>query len=342
MIALLLAALGFSGRAFGADTREEARKRYQQGATAFEKGDFAAAVDAFDEVYKVTGETKHLWNLAIAEYKAGHSYAALVRFREYVAKPDANAKNAENAELLIAEEAHKVAHLSVTAPEGADLFIDGERVGVAPLAAPIDVDPDRPHVVAASRGPDEAKQSLAAPGPKTVPVALSFPVSPPVPSAPATVAPTVAFVPAAGRPASASETTAASRASGFALRTWMTVGLGVGAVAVGGVGVLFGVDSTNARNSATALRGGMTPGLCRNPSAPGCPTLQSDLASQENDHVASMVLYGVAGALAAGAVASWLFIPHDKTEAAPGSAPPNGITPVFGANLVGATYGRSF
>jgi hypothetical protein len=83
----------------------------------------------------------------------------------------------------------------------------------------------------------------------------------------------------------------------------------------------------------------MSPGLCRNPNAAGCAKLQSDLSSQQTDHVASMVLYGAAGALAAGAIASWLFVPHESGGAAP---PPASVTPVFGSNFLGASYTGSF
>jgi hypothetical protein len=321
--------LPISARA--ADTHDDARRRYQQGVSAFEKGDFTAAIDAFTAVYKSTGRANHLWNLALAEYKANHAYDALTHLREYVGKPDAIPSIVERAQGLIAEESTKIAHVTIVAPDGADVFVDGARIGAAPITNAVELDPDRPHVVLAKHGADEAAQTLAAPGAKDVPVRLAFPVSPPPPapvvvaSAPSPTSP----------PAGAASPSSRGSGGGSPLRTWLTVGLGVGAVAAGGVAVLMGVDSNNAANSASSTRNGLTtPNQCRTPGAPGCASLQSELSSQQSDHVTSMVLYGVAGALAAGAIATWLFVPHETGSPAPATA---AVTPMFGSGFVGAS-----
>jgi hypothetical protein len=330
----LLAGLAVSTPA-RADSNDDARRRYQQGVTAFEKGDFPAAVDAFAAVYKTTNETKHLWNLALAEYKANRTYAALLHLREYVSKSDANPKNVERAQGLITEEAAKSAHLKVVAPAGADILVDGARIGSAPLATPIEVDPDKAHVVIASHGADEATQNLAAPGAQTVSVELSFPVAPPAPVSVASAPPPAP----ASAPVPAAATESPSHGGNSALRVWLTVGLGVGAVAAASVAVVEGAGSNSAANKATSIRDGMPLNSCRNPGAAGCSSLQSELSTQQSDHVASMVLYGAAGALAAGAVAAWLFVPHQESVA---SSPPTAVTPVFGANFLGAAYTGRF
>jgi hypothetical protein len=334
-LALLLLALAASRPAHAADAHDEARQRYQQGVAAFEKGDFANAVDAFGAVYATTHETKHLWNLALAEYKANRTFDALAHLREYVAKTDANPKNVERAQGLISEESGKIAHLTIVAPSGADVVMDNARVGAAPLASPVEADPDKAHVIVASKGREEVTQNLAAPGPKDVRIELAFPVAP-LPVAP--VVPAV-LPPAAsdGTPAPASSETSSGGHSG--LRTWLTVGLGVGAVAAAGVGVLMGVDSSKSATNASTLRSGMQPGACTNPNATNCALLQSDLNSQQSQHTASIIFYSAAGVLAAGALASWLFVPHGDTAS---TAPHSTVAPVFGANFLGASYAGSF
>jgi hypothetical protein len=119
-------------------------------------------------------------------------------------------------------------------------------------------------------------------------------------------------------------------AGGSAARIWLTVGLGVGALAAGGVAVVMGVQSDNASNSATALRASLPPGQCTNPNASGCAQLQSDVNTQQNDHVVSTALYVTAGVLAVGAVAAWLFVPHDRGSRA-------AIVPAVGPGFAGAS-----
>ncbi len=335
-LALLVLALAASRPAYAADAHDEARQRYQQGVAAFEKGDFANAVDAFGAVYATTHETKHLWNLALAEYKANRTFDALAHLREYVAKTDANPKNVERAQGLITEESGKIAHLTIVAPSGAEIVMDNARIGAAPLASPVEADPDKAHVIVASQGREEVTQNLAAPGPKGVRIELAFPVAPPPPApvVPAVASPTAT---PAGTPAPASPEAPSGGHSN--LRTWLTVGLGVGAVAAAGVGVVMGIDSSKSATNASSLRSGMAPGACTNPNATNCALLQSDLNSQQSQHTTSIVLYSVGGALAAGAIASWLLVPHGDTAS---TAPHATVAPVFGSNFLGASYAGSF
>jgi hypothetical protein len=312
------------------------RLRYQQGVAAFSKGDFASAVAAFADVYRETGETKHLWNLALAESQAGSSYDALLHLRQYVSKPDANPKNVERAHQLITGASANVGHVTVTAPDGADVLLDGMSVGSAPLPAPLDVDPAKPHVIVAQRGADTARQTLAATGPSTVRVELEFPVSRPAP-APVVAVPAVAPSspheppPSAALPVPAAEQT--SNGGGSAVRTWMTVGLGAGALAALAGGIAMGLSSNSSADRAQQLRSGMQSGACSNPSAAGCSQLASDNDSATSDHTAAVVLYAGAGVLAAGALASFLFLPHGRASDVRGA-----LVPVVTPGGVGAGY----
>src|SRR5262249_22468855 len=157
-------------------------------------------------------------------------------------------------------------------------LVDGEIVGTAPLAGPVEVDAERPHVVIARRSAEETTRTIPAPGNDSA-IELSFVsiapdgaprAAPPAPPAsPASTASPVSAASSARSPAPnavtvpprGASTGASPRSS--ALRTWMTVGLGVGAAALAGAGLYMGMQSGSDGDDADRLRGGMSPNACR-------------------------------------------------------------------------------
>jgi hypothetical protein len=349
--ALVLAALVLAPSVARADG--DVHQRYEQGVAAFQRGDFPAAAAAFDEVYRSTGETKHLWNLAFAEYEGHVTMAALGHMRAYAGKPDANPKNLERAKAYVDELTKKITRVTLTAPQGSKIEVDGAAYGVAPLGAPIELDPAQPHAIIARRGADVAKQALAPQGGKALDVTLSFPVA--VPSAapePVAVAPAAAppptpappppapvTAPAAAEPAPSPATHDAPSSSGSsATRTWVTVGLGVGALAAVGLGVYFGIQSSNNADDAAAVSSKLATSACSGSAPdPRCGTITSDLSSENSDHTASIALYVAGGALAAGAVAAFLLIPHGDAHTSTGT-----LVPIVGPGTAGAGYQLAF
>jgi hypothetical protein len=343
-----------------ADSSAEARKRYADGIAAFEHKDYGRAVEDFAFVYRTTGQTKHLWNLALAEYEAHRTYDALLHLREYVAKPDFNAKNEARAHALIAELSPRVAHVTIVAPDGGEVTMDGRTLGVAPLKSPVDVDPSREHVIVVRRGQAEARRSVPAPGPQDVSIELSLPAAAPPPApAPVAVAPAAtgnsAGSPAAAPdapktepaapPASADRADSGTHGSSGAARTWLTVGLGVGAVALAGAGLYMGIQSSNDSDDAARIRSTLPANGC--PASPGCAALQSALSDQDSHHSTSTLLFAGAGVLAVGAVASFLFLPHGESSSSSpskssSSSSSAGLVPVFAPGVAGAGYSGVF
>jgi hypothetical protein len=232
--------------------------------------------------------------------------------------------------------------VTVVAPAGASVLLDGASIGTAPLAAPLDVDPAKPHVIIAQRGADTVKQSLTPTGANSVNVELSFPVVAPAapviaaPAAPSASSP-VAAAPQEPPPGASMAPAETTRSDGSAVRTWLTVGLGVGALAAVGGGVAMGLASNSDANQAQQLRSGMAPGACVNPSAPGCAALSSAASSATSDHTAAVILYSGAGVLAAGALAAFLFLPHGQPSDTRGA-----LVPVVTPNGFGAGYAGVF
>jgi hypothetical protein len=164
---------------------EAGASRFDEGVRAFEKGDYAVAVEAFGEAYRASRSGKHLWNLALAEIRAERPFDALLHLREYTARDDASPQNVQRATKLIEREGALVGHLTIAAPSGAEVFVDGSSVGRAPITAGIDVDPKQGHLVEARLGQREAQSQVAPPGSTRVDVTLAFREESPRASSPA-------------------------------------------------------------------------------------------------------------------------------------------------------------
>jgi hypothetical protein len=308
---------------FADDPHAEIKRQEAEASSAFERGDFGRAADEFAEAYRLDPEAKVLWNLAIAEYKAGRAFLAIKHLREYEVRSDANPKNRDRARPLLEELAAKIGHVIVSAPADAQVILDGMPVGKAPLTSPIEVDPDVAHSVVVTLGGGEARQEIAPPGPREVRVQLNVPERVPL---------LETRSPEPESPRVHDRTTTAP------LRIWMTVGLSAGAIALAAGGVYTGMQSSSAKDDVARMRGNIPASWCHDlPTNPGCADIQSALSSQDSNHVASIVLYSGAGLLAAGAVASWFFLPHTRTVHETATA-----TPMVGPGSLGLSVSGSF
>jgi hypothetical protein len=118
-------------------------------------------------------------------------------------------------------------------------------------------------------------------------------------------------------------------------RTWVTVSFGVAAVAALAGGVAFNAASNSASNDAQTIRSGFTASSCSGGSSSQCAALKSDYDAENRDHTLSIVLYAGAGALAAGALLSWVFWPKtSETHTA--------VAPFVGHDVAGASFITAF
>jgi tetratricopeptide (TPR) repeat protein len=163
----------------------EAGVFFDQGTGAMEKKDYAAAADAFRSAYELTRSAPSLWNLALAELKIDHPAEALEHLRSYLKRTDASSQNVERAKQLVSQTRAVVGSLIIAAPAGAHVTVDGLLVGKAPLAGPVEVDPNAWHTVEAGAPgtPPEVLHSwtgtdVAPPGATSVAVRLAFAPNP--------------------------------------------------------------------------------------------------------------------------------------------------------------------
>ncbi len=151
--------------------------KFEEGVRAYEKGSYAEAAADFSAAYDASHNATHLWNLALAEIKAGHPWAAFGDLNAYTMSSDANSQNLDHAFKLIERMKQQIGHLAVSAPAGTEVSVDGVSKGKAKAGAPveIDVDPATSHVVEGHLGQRVAHNNVPATGASRVEVALDLP-----------------------------------------------------------------------------------------------------------------------------------------------------------------------
>jgi hypothetical protein len=88
--------------------------------------------------------------------------------------------------------------------------------------------------------------------------------------------------------------------------------LAVAALGAAGTGVFFLMQSNQDGDGAATLRGGLAPNACAHGTTPACQTLNDKVNSQHQEMTIATALFAGAGALAAGAIVTWLVWPQSS------------------------------
>jgi hypothetical protein len=121
----------------------EAKADYESGKLLYGDGDYAGAEVKFQAAYELTRDPRLLWNMAVCEKGQRHYAKVVTLAQKYLTTGGdllSDADRTEAKELLEAIESFTV-QLKLSVNEaGAEIAIDGERVGTAPLPGPLVVD----------------------------------------------------------------------------------------------------------------------------------------------------------------------------------------------------------
>jgi tetratricopeptide (TPR) repeat protein len=126
-----------------AAAKDEARKRFDQGLSLFEDGDFRLALIEFERAYAVVPDYRVLYNIAQVNIQLGRYAKARSVLEEYVEKagdalPESRAAGVKDDLKMLAA---RTAHLNITStPPGAEIILNDTIVGTTPLASPLLVD----------------------------------------------------------------------------------------------------------------------------------------------------------------------------------------------------------
>jgi hypothetical protein len=268
--------------------------RWDEGVAAFDSGNFEAARLAFQQAYAVKQDPEVLRNLGVSEVLSGHHLDGARHLSEYLAVASrASDSERRDLEAMLARAEERVGRVAIeVTPAGAQIFLDGARVGDAPLARPVHVEPGE-HVIQVSQqglGTDERRIQIAAGESQEIALVLQAPAAD-----------------AAGKALPAEQTPepppSNRRPSVFPVVVGSTL---VAAGIAAGVG--FSVAAGNDADEAERLRGDLGSDDCSVTSGNGtCQALQ-DVAEREDTHrniaTASFITAGVA-ALATAAYWFW-------------------------------------
>ncbi len=128
---------------------DNARPLFKQGTVYFKKAAYSEAAESFRAAYKTKPNWKILYNLAQSEAAAKRHGLALTAFERYLALggDDVAETRQDEVEKEIARLKKMVGYVSVDAPEGATIIVDGVECGVAPIVGGIPVAGSLVHIV---------------------------------------------------------------------------------------------------------------------------------------------------------------------------------------------------
>lgn len=139
-------------------TSPEAKVRAQallkEGAEFYLQGAFADAVEKFDEAYAVFPSPKLLFNIGQASRELGRPVESVEAFDKFLVQaPDSPPELIAEAQRSIVELSRKIGKLLIDCTvSGAEITVDGRKVGQAPLADLVRVAPGSHQVTAIHPG----------------------------------------------------------------------------------------------------------------------------------------------------------------------------------------------
>jgi tetratricopeptide (TPR) repeat protein len=173
---LISIALFFAANARADDdaTVEMARQRFREGVQYFDQKQFEKARLAFLQAYALKPHPSILLNLAQSELRSGRPDEAATHFSDYLRTSTGTETERQEAELSFSSAKSKCGEVTVTVDaQGAEVSVDGQSKGQAPLPGPLFV-PVGTHSLEARAADHRASKSvtLAAGQSATVNLAL--------------------------------------------------------------------------------------------------------------------------------------------------------------------------
>jgi hypothetical protein len=153
----------------------DAKRDYQTGKLLAGDGDFAGAALKFQAAYGASHDPRLLWNVAYCEKQLRHYARVIALLKRYEAEGGTllTVRDRKDAHELAAALAPFTTTVKITASEdGAEIFVDDERVGRSPLAEPLVVDIGTHRIRATKAGFLDAVATVPVGGGLDVPVEL--------------------------------------------------------------------------------------------------------------------------------------------------------------------------
>lgn len=351
-----------------------ARERFQEGVKYYDQKRYEEARAAFLQAYALKKHPAVLLNLAQSEVRSGHDADAAKHFAQFLRdNTEATAAEKKDADGGLAMAKARIEEVKLAVDQaGAEVFVDGQSEGFAPLPGPVYLMPGS-HTLEARKGGKTTSQTVSATAGSSATVNLSFAGGG---ATPAGVAPPAGAgtpsdgaggdglpPPMQGSPANGD----ANAGAGVSMDTggkrepfisWAKhtplawVGGGVTVVGLG-AGIGFAIGSSSSYSKANDVAAAIvqhantdpavsnTAGLCNHPPpdyVAACAKYQDDRDSGDSQKTIATVSFVLAGAAAAGTVI-YYFVDSKPKKASTGSAERHGfragIVPVAAPTVQG-------
>ncbi|NUQ78536.1 MAG: PEGA domain-containing protein [Polyangiaceae bacterium] len=144
-----------------------AKAEYEAGKILYQAKDFGNAIIKFQKAYELSSDPRLLWNIAICQKELRRYTKMLATIQKLLADggPMLSEQDRQDAAAIAKTVETFVSPLKLTVNEpGAEVTIDGERVGTTPLPGPVLVDVGTRSIRIAKKGFKERTESLLVAG----------------------------------------------------------------------------------------------------------------------------------------------------------------------------------
>lgn len=304
-VALAFALVSASTAAFAQDdpATVQARQRWREGVSAFDRGDYELARAAFAQVYALKPTPPVLRNLGEAEVAAGDYVSGAAHLSQFLREAeDLAPEERAKVERSLAKAESQVGRIELTTDvEGAEIFVDNQRVGITPVNHVLHVKAGWREVRLSKGGRDVQRLIETTPG-HVFPLRLFFSSEK---KDGETTAP----------PLSASAGLHSSELDGAARwRVPVLISGGVLTLAGVGLGTYFVIRAGNLEDDANDLRrtiGAGSPGACLTGDA-ACQDLERKVADGRDAEKFAVAGFVAGGVFAAGTALAWWLWPRAK------------------------------
>jgi hypothetical protein len=326
-----------SAQADDARSVEIARRTFETGMDQYRSGDLEGARISLAQSYDAWPSVETLRNLAITELNTDHVLDALKHFKLYARDKNADPEFVNTKLRRFLDRCERaVGHLRVRAPPDSRVSVDGHSV--EDWSEAIDVLPG-PHTIGLTAGNKSDERGVDVLATRTVEVNFLGPGPPAAAPPETTMVRSPVWTQRLEGEEAVRSTPGKSLATFWTARNTWLVSLVAAAAATAGVGIGFGVAADNGRSAIDDMRASKDSSFCTSPAnADYCNRLRSAIDAQQRDATVSNVAFGVAGALAAGAVVLWGVWP----KAQPGQAAQWWVGPSVGGGSGALTASGRF
>ncbi len=154
-----------AGAASADKASDEAKTRFKRGAEFYDEGNYRAALIEFERAHQLLPNYKILYNIAQVRLQLLDYARAQDAFARYLKEggSDVNSARREEVKAELEKLRSRVGRIAITTAEGAEVLLDDEPVGTAPLQGPVTANAGRHTVtvVAPGRSPQSRVVDVA-------------------------------------------------------------------------------------------------------------------------------------------------------------------------------------